>query len=260
MADIEKPAIEDAKSVKTMKGLLSEILPTANDVSRVLAYVNGEIRKEAATLKRNPDASTPVTNNSVEQVVSLVNKFWNLGLVVDGVNVVITGVDMAMVTYHGYKNKVIQTYPSATFDVQLVREGDTFKVSKKDGKVSYSHDIGDPFEASKIRGAYCVIKIDNQDYFEALNREDYDKMRNSSKQSFLWDKWESEFVLKSVIKRACKRHFNDAIADIEKIDNEDYGSVSSSEPQKKSDDGKLAAQERSRRAIEKAQEIANADS
>jgi recombinational DNA repair protein RecT len=150
-------------------------------------------------------------------------KWWGLGLVIDGVNIVITGRAMSMVTYQGYKNKVRSVYPSAKFDVQLMREGDTFKVSKQSGKVEYSHDIADAFSEKPIIGAYCVISIDGRDYFEGLNRKDYEEMKKGSKQGYLWDKWDSEFWLKSVIKRACKRHFYDEIKEIDENDNGDYG-------------------------------------
>jgi len=32
----------------------------------------------------------------------------------------------------------------------------------------------------------------------------------------IWNEWESEMVLKSVIKRACKRHFRDIVVNVEK--------------------------------------------
>jgi recombinational DNA repair protein RecT len=207
----------------TLKEKLKKMRMPVDDINKFLAYVTGERQKEGAAKRRKPDASTPVTDNTDDMLYTMAYKFWNLGLVIDGINVVITGKAMAMVTYHGYKNKVKQTYPTATFDVQLVREGDTFTVAKESGHVIYSHQFGSPFENKPIQGAYCAIKIDDNDYFEALNQRDYKEMQKSSKQGFLWDKWESEFWLKSVIKRACKRHFNDVVAEIDKVDNEDYG-------------------------------------
>jgi len=190
-----------------------------DDINRFLAYVMGEKQKEQGKDKK------PVTNNSDDMLYVLFVKYWNLGLVIDGVNVVITGRAMAMVTYHGYKNKVRQSYPNARFDIQLVRQGDTFKVGKDTGRVKYTHEIGNPFENTDIEGAYVLIRIGSNDYFEALNKRDYEEMRKASKQSFLWDKWESEFWLKSVMKRACKRHFYDEVKEIDKLDNELYGSA-----------------------------------
>jgi hypothetical protein len=207
----------------TLKDKLKKMRMRVDDINKFLAYVEGERQKERAAKAKKADANTPVLNNTDDMLYTMAFKFFGLGLIIDGINVVITGRAMAMVTYHGYKNKVKQTYPSAQFDVQLVREGDTFTLEKDSGKIEYKHTFGNPFEATPIIGAYVVISIDGRDYFEGLNKKDYDAMKNASKQGYLWDKWESEFWLKSVIKRACKRHFFDIVADIDTIDNEDYG-------------------------------------
>ncbi len=192
---------------------------TDTNVRKFVAYINAERRAEATK-----DANKrPITNNTADELADIALKFNNLGLTVDGVNVVITGKRMAMVTYHGYKNKVLQVYPDAEFDLQLVREDDTFSVAKESGAVQYSHQINDPFGNKNIIGAYCVIKTRRGEFLELLNAHDYEEMKNASKQSFLWNKWSSEFWLKSVIKRACKRHFNDITAEIDKMDNDDYG-------------------------------------
>lgn len=210
---------ETSKEPVTLKDKLKKMRMPVDDINKFLAYISGERAKE----KGKESNKQPVTNNTDDMLYTLAFKFYGLGLIIDGINVVITGRAMAMVTYNGYKNKVKQSYPSATFDIQLVREGDTFSVAKESGEVIYSHQFGSPFENNKINGAYVVIKIDGTDYFEALNRRDYEEMQKSSKQSFLWDKWESEFWLKSVMKRACKRHFFDIVAEIDKTDNEQYG-------------------------------------
>lgn len=189
------------------------------EINKFLAYVRGEQQKEStkAADKR------PVTGNNDDMLYTMFIKWWSLGMVIDGVNIVITGRAMSMVTYQGYKNKVRATYPSAKFDIQLVREGDTFTVRKESGKVEYTHEIGDAFSEKPINGAYCVISIDGRDYFEGLNKKDYEEMKKGSKQAYLWEKWDSEFWLKSVIKRACKRHFYDVVKDIDENDNAEYG-------------------------------------
>ncbi len=81
------------------------------------------------------------------------------GFALDGVNYVITGNRMYMPTYHAFKNKIYMVYPETVFDLQLVREGDEFTVSKESGSIIYQHNIADPFTDSeaKIKGAYCVI-------------------------------------------------------------------------------------------------------
>lgn len=207
----------------TLKDKLKKAHVPVSDINKFLAYVQGEKTREATAKAKDVKAYTPVTNNTVDQLYTMAFKFWNLGLVIDGVNVVITGRGMALPTYHGYKNKVKQIYPDATFDTQLVREGDTFQVAKESGEVVYSHQIANPFDNKPIVGAYCVIKFGGNEYLETLNSHDYKEMKGSSKNPGTWDKWESEFWLKSVIKRACKRHFNDVTIEIDRVDNETYG-------------------------------------
>lgn len=191
------------------------------DVKRFLAYVDNAIREE----KTKDADKRSVTKNNTDALYSLAVKYFNMGVTIDGVNAVVSGYNMVMVTYHGYKNAVLRVYPEAEVDIQLVREGDTFKFAKESGSVVYSHQIADPFEQQEkpIIGAYVVFKTKRGEFLETLNKTDFDKMKNASKMKYLWESWASEFWLKSVIKRACKRHFYDVVAEIDKDDNEQYG-------------------------------------
>lgn len=207
---------------------------------KITGYIDGAIKSEAS---KDDPKKRPVTNNSDDILYALSKKYYLLGLVLDGVNVVITGRNMGMVTYHGYKNKVLSVYPETKFDIQLVREADMFSVSKSSGHIEYTHEIGDPFGNSPIVGAYVIFKNKRGEYLETLSKSDYEKMKHASKQSYLWGEWESEFWLKSVIKRACKRHFNDIIAEIDKNDNEDYGFIDSDPAEAQAN--KKAAEEKS---------------
>lgn len=206
--------------VKTISEMLTDKYPES-DIKKFVAYLDNAKREEMAkdVEKRS------ITKNDNAGLYSLFIKFYNMGVTIDGINAVITGKNMVMVTYHGYKNAVLRAYPEATIDVQLVREGDDFKVSKESGSVVYQHNIANPFasEESPIVGAYVVIKTKRGEYLETLNKADYEKMKSASKMQYLWKNWASEFWLKSVIKRACKRHFYDLVAEIDKVDNEEYG-------------------------------------
>ena len=233
---------QDINEPTPLRERLKKARIPVDDINTFLAYVLGEKHKERKKDKK------PVTNNTDDMLYTMFIRWHKLGMVIDGVNVVITGKAMSMVTYHGYKNRVKKTYPSAIFDVQLVREGDEFKVSKKSGKIEYTHEIANPFEDKPITGAYCVITIGEQQYFESLNMADYGKMKGQSKNQSTWNTWQSEFVLKSVIKRACKRHFYDVVQEIDEADNDDYGLT---------DDALEASDEKMSKIIAKAK--ANAD-
>jgi hypothetical protein len=205
--------IQDLNSLRKQLEL-TDIPPT--EISKTMAYLTNAIRDEQRKDKK------PISSNTVDQLYTLTYKFWNLGAPLDGTNAIIAGRNFAMATFHGYKNKVLKIYPETEFDIQLVREGDETHFAKESGSVVYTHNIADPFgthEASII-GAYVVFKNKRGEYLETLNKTDYDKMRRNSGQQKLWDMWESEFWLKSVIKRACKRHFNDITEDLDKFDNE----------------------------------------
>lgn len=224
----ETDEAQDITETTPLRDRLKKLrVPVAN-INIFMAYIQGEQTKErAAVAKAQREGKnkpyTPVLSNTDIQLYTMFFKFWSLGLVIDGINVVITGRGMALPTFHGYKNKVKQIYSDAKFDTQLVREGDTVKFAKESGSVVYTHDIGDPFSEKPIKGAYCVISFGGEQYLETLNKQDYNKMKSSSKNPSTWDKWPSEFWLKSVIKRACKRHFNDITVELDKYDNELYG-------------------------------------
>lgn len=196
------------------------------EVNKFLTYIKSSLDDEA---QKAADKPKPVSRNTDDMLYTMAIKFWNMGLTLDGVNVVIAGKNMAMVTFHGYKNRVLQVYPETQFDYGLIREGDTFRVHKESGRVEYSHDIADPFSSGKITGAYVIFKNKRGEYFEALSTKDFEQMKNASKQSYLWGQWDSEFWLKSVMKRATKRNFYDIVAEIDKDDNEVYGLTDESE-------------------------------
>lgn len=200
-----------ALDLKALKKQLIDNGKNPVKVGKAIAYLS------------SADAATKHTQT---ELYSLVTKYLNAGSNLDGVNVVLTGRNMGLITFHGYMNKVKSLHPAVFFDVQLVREGDETKFAKESGSVMYTHTIGDPFNDQPIKGAYCVVKLNNgsnDESLELLNKEDFEKMRASSRNSSTWNKWESEFWRKSVIKRACKVYFSEEIRELEKIDNEDYG-------------------------------------
>lgn len=195
----------------TVKKLLLDKGKNTQKVEKSIAYLS----------------STDQTDKHTDmELYSLITKYINAGVNLDGTNVVLTGKNMGLITFHGYMNKVKQLHPNVFFDVQLVKDGDAFEFKKVDGRVKYTHEFKDPFGANKIVGAYCVVKLNNEsddESLELLTSEDFQKMKSSSRNSSTWNKWESEFWRKSVIKRACKVYFAEEIRELENIDNEDYG-------------------------------------
>jgi hypothetical protein len=160
-----------------------------------------------------------------EQAMSIYKKVSVDDLFIDGETITLQFKGSVTVSYNyqAYKNKLLKIYPETLFDIQNVYEGDIFDFRKENGKVFYSHKIIDPFgDIKKIIGCYCIIKNKRGEFIETLNKTEISKMRNVAKTQAIWNVWEGEMTLKSVIKRACKRHFNDVIVNIEIIDNENY--------------------------------------
>ena len=203
-----------AVNLAGLKEKLLESNQDANRVTKAIAYLS------------DSKVNDIVQRHTNQEMYTLLVKYLNVGTNLDGVNVILSGKNMGIVTYQGYMNKVKQLHPDVFFDVQLVREGDEFKVAKESGDVVYTHTIGDPFASyddKKIIGAYCVVKFDDNESIELLNERDYNEMKSASRSSSTWQKWPSEFWRKSVIKRACKVYFSEEVSQLDKIDNEDYG-------------------------------------
>jgi recombinational DNA repair protein RecT len=197
-----------------LKALKEQLITNGQDktkVSKAIAYLS---------------TADQASKHSQQELYGLIVKYLNAGTNLDGTNVILSGKNMGLITFHGYMNKVKALHPDVFFDVQLVREGDTFKFSKNSGKVEYSHDIANPFEDKKIVGAYCVVKLNNgsgDESLELLNDRDYNEMKSNSRNQRTWNQWPSEFWRKSVIKRACKVYFAEEVKDLDEIDNADYG-------------------------------------
>jgi len=127
------------------------------------------------------------------------------------------------IDYHTYKNKLLETYPESIIDIQLVYNGDEFNFKKENGKVIYYHNINNPFDKDKKAiGGYCVIKNKLGEFIEIMNETEILKCKQVARMKNIWDTWESEMYLKTIIKRACKRFFYDIVKDIDEEDNKDY--------------------------------------
>jgi len=200
-----------------LKTLLVDYNPTKVDV--FIAYVN-TLKTEK---KDNKLVAYWAPNITDQQYADVFKKVSDQGLNLDGDSVTLNYRKKLLITYdyHAYKNKVIISYPETIFDFQLVYEGDTFFFKKSSGKVSYNHEINDPFNTKKqIVGAYGVIKNKKGEFIEFLTLDDIEKMKNTSNMKSIWNTWFDRMVLKSIIKRICNIHFKDIVQDIDTIDNE----------------------------------------
>ena len=67
-----------------------------------------------------------------------------------------------------------------------------------------------------------VIKNNRGEFLTLLSRKEIDKHRATAKTDYIWKSWFREMVFKTLMKKACKYHFEDSVADIESLDNENY--------------------------------------
>lgn len=155
---------------------------------------------------------------------AIFKKVASTGMHIDGESITLASLKGKLTVnydYHAYKNKVLLTYPDTVFDFGIVYEGDDYSFAKESGRVTYTHKMNNPFKTDKkIVGAYGVIKNSRGEFVETINMSDIEKMKRSSKMSFIWDAWFDRMVLKSVIKRICSVNFKDVVQDIDSIDNE----------------------------------------
>jgi len=151
-------------------------------------------------------------------------KIYAEGLNIDGdiVSFTYRGKLMISLTYKAYKNLVLMKYPETKFDIQLVKENDKFEVKKESGKVFYTHEIADPFNDTKVIGAYCIIKNKKGECIETMSLAELEKIKSKATMKYIWNEWENEMYLKSISRRACKRHYYDITANLDRMDNENF--------------------------------------
>ena len=113
-------------------------------------------------------------------------------------------------------------YPETLIDIQMVYKDDSFKFQKNSGKVTYTHDLNNPFDQTEkdIKGGYCIIKNSRGEFITLLSSTDIEKHRKVAKTDSFWTKWFVEMAMKTIIKKACKVHFADIFQTMETLDNE----------------------------------------
>lgn len=203
-----------------------EIIKLLSDVEQKEDVENFASYCLRLSLEKTKDGKLKNTFMQYKKPAELANFFRRVmatGLVFDGKHITLQSTGISY-DYIAYKNKMLLVYPESQIDMSLVFAGDTFDFRKESGKVFYSHKIADPFKASSkdadIIGAYCVVKNNRGEFLNTLNKLEIEKHRKVAKTDYIWKAWFGEMVLKTIIKKACKQHFDDVFTKIEEIDNE----------------------------------------
>jgi nucleoside phosphorylase len=213
--------IQEEKEMNTekIKTLIKES-GTPAQVNRYLTYLAKlASEKDNKGVLKNPW----MKHKTDEYLAQIFNQVAEDGLVFDGQSITLQNTGVSY-DYQAYKNKMLLAYPESVIDVGTVHTGDKFNFQKDSGQVRYLHDIADPFNRSEstIMGAYAVIKNSRGDFLTLLSKSDIAKHRKVAKTDFIWKNWYMEMVSKTIMKKACKQHFNDIFSNIERIDNDNY--------------------------------------
>lgn len=192
------------------------------DEVAVSQYERYVMRLQTEKDKKTQQLKNPwAAEQSLDTWVAFFEKVAATGFYIDGDNITI-GSNGISLNYQAYKNLVIRKYPEAVFDMQLVRKGDEFSFRKENGKVIYKHTFGNPFGNDEYVGGYCVIKLRTGEFIELLSVKDLEQIRRTAETDYIWKEWTGEMYLKTIIKRACKRHFKDAVETLDNMDNDNY--------------------------------------
>lgn len=212
---------EPKKAATTATTLQAQITAALNgensvNVERFAAYCQRLlVDKDKEGKLKNPW----MQQKTAETLAALFKRVQAEGLVFDGKHITLqsTGVQL---DYVAYKNKMLLAYPETTFDLNVVREGDTFEFEQGNGKVTYSHKLANAFGDKEIIGAYCVLRNSRGEFLTTLSRKDIDKHRAAAKTKNVWDTWFTEMAMKTVLKKATKYHFDDVFEALNEVDNE----------------------------------------
>lgn len=207
------------KDYKKLAELLSESNPQS--VEKFVSYC------QRLATEKNKDGSlknTFMSKLSIEKLAELYKRVESEGLEFDGKHVTLQSTGISY-DYVAYKNKMLIAYPESEIILDVVKEGDNFNFANEDGKISYKHEITDPFKTAgegTIIGAYCIIKNKRGEFLTLLSKEEIAKHRSVAKTDYIWKQWFKEMTMKTVMKKACKYHFDDIFQTVEDMDNDNY--------------------------------------
>lgn len=125
--------------------------------------------------------------------------------------------------YKGYIYKVKEADTTMETTVGIVYKGDVFTCQETDNTATYEHKPLNPFEDNpkNIVGAYCYMKSSTGSWIYRMSNAELIKVKAQSKMvtGVIWNTWELEQFKKSIVRRAYKTKFTEAIAELDALDN-----------------------------------------
>lgn len=128
-----------------------------------------------------------------------------------------------MPSYKGYIYKVKEADTTMEITVGIVYKDDVFTCQETDNTATYEHKPSNPFEDNpkNITGAYCYMKSSTGSWIYRMSNAELLKVKAQSKMKsgIIWNTWELEQFKKSIVRRAFKMKFIEAISELDALDN-----------------------------------------
>ena len=151
-----------------------------------------------------------------------------------------------MPSYKGYIYKVKEADTTMETTVGIVYKGDVFTCQETDNTATYEHKPLNPFEDNpkNIIGAYCYMKSSTGSWIYRMSNAELLKVKAQSKMvtGLIWNTWELEQFKKSIVRRAYKTKFTEAIAELDALDNKLFNDRPAKEIPKLADSAPLPAE------------------
>jgi hypothetical protein len=207
---------------QTLKEQIIGLLKKENK-EHVEAFASYCLRLATEKVRGKEELKNPWMSTKTPDVLAkLFQRVKAEGLVFDGKHVTLLNRGISY-DYQAYKNKMLLVYPESKIDVDVVKEGDTVNFDKVDGDITYRHIIKDAFQNptfENIKGAYCVIRNSRGAFLTTLSKEEIQKHRAIAQTDQMWKAWFKEMVLKTVLKKGYKYHFDDLAVTMNEDDNQ----------------------------------------
>ena len=209
----------------------------ADAVEKYATYCIGLLLKKE---KDGTIANKWIQTYKADKLIYLFKQVAKDGLFIDGDNITLDNRGVSY-NYKAYKNMLLIKYPESIIDHQLVYVGDVFHFAKQSGKVTYTHEIANPFDQkdTDIIGGYCVIKNRRGEFVTTMGKSDIEKCRKVAKTDKVWKEWYKAMCLKTVIKSACSLHFQDIYQNILATDNATENDINNPQGIEIDDKGKI---------------------
>lgn len=224
MADIKKPVVKTTTPAPVKEALKTLIIKELKDWKNKEEVETFGAYCQKLLVEKNKDGTRKngwFEHKTPSELADVFKRVANDGLVFDGKHVTFQSTGVSY-DYVAYKNKMLKAYPESKIDIGTVAKEDEVSFEKVDGTVIYRQIIKNPFQSpteETIIGAFCVIKNSRGDFLTTLSKEEIEKHRKVARTDYIWKAWFKEMVLKTVIKKACKQHFDDVTEKMDEDDN-----------------------------------------